>query len=103
MKLKGKAENFTRNYIPYRWIGVSTDQFRKLMEKLNLIIQLLALNLVRDMKTQKEKIIALHSLGIRPSKIAKLLNISDNYVNVTLSNFRKKQKKNENLKDLEET
>lgn len=68
------------------------EQFKELTYKLNLITRLLALNLVKDMKTQSEKIIVLASFGFGPSNIAEMLGTS-NTVSVALSNIRSKKKK----------
>jgi len=69
-------------------------QFEELKEKLNVITKLLALNLVRDIKIQKDQIIALSSFGFKPSEIAELLGTTANTVNVALSRARKKESKN---------
>jgi DNA-directed RNA polymerase specialized sigma24 family protein len=71
------------------------NQFKEMTNKIDLIIRLLALNLVKDLKVQKDKIIALSSFGFGPSEIAKLLGTTANSVMVTLSMIRKKTKKEE--------
>lgn len=67
-------------------------QFEALTKKLDIISRLLMHNLLRDMKTQKEKIITLSSLGFRPFEIAEMLGTTMNTVNVTLSRHRTKRK-----------
>jgi DNA-directed RNA polymerase specialized sigma24 family protein len=68
-------------------------QFEELTNKLNLITKLLALNLVKDFKIQKDQIIMLSSFGFQPSEIAELLGTTANTVNVVLSRARKKERK----------
>lgn len=64
-------------------------QFTMLNEKMEMIVRLLVLNLVKDMKTQKEKILMLDSLKFKPSEIARLLGTTSNSVSVTLYQFKK--------------
>lgn len=66
-------------------------QFQELKDKMNVITKLLALNIVRDMKVQKDKIITLSSFGFQPSQIAELLGTTANTVSVALSKSRKKK------------
>jgi DNA-binding NarL/FixJ family response regulator len=70
-------------------------QFNEIVGKMDLIVRLLAINLVKDLNVQKDKIIALSSFGLGPSEIAKLLGTTPNTVNVALSAIRKKAKKEE--------
>jgi len=70
-------------------------QFKEIMGKMDLIVRLLAINLVKDLKVQKDKIIALSSFGFGPSDIAKLLGTTPNTVSVALSEIKKKAKKEE--------
>jgi len=65
-------------------------QFEEIKEKIDLIIRLLALNLVKDAETQKDKIIALRNLGFKPAEIAEILGTTANTVRVTLSKIRRK-------------
>jgi len=67
-------------------------QFEEISGKLDLITRLLALNLVKDMKTQNEKILTLSSFGFGPTSIAEMLGTSSNTVNVALSKIRSKKK-----------
>jgi DNA-directed RNA polymerase specialized sigma24 family protein len=57
--------------------------------KMDQIIRLLALNLVKDMETQKEQILTLASFDFGPSEIAELIGTTSNTVNVTLSRAKK--------------
>lgn len=61
----------------------------EIIERLDLIIKLLAMNMMNDEGSQKDKIIQLSKIGLQPKEIANILNTSNNYVNVTLSNARK--------------
>jgi|YelNatPaOPRAMG01_1025707.scaffolds.fasta_scaffold45976_2 DNA-directed RNA polymerase specialized sigma24 family protein len=70
-------------------------QFKEITSKMDLIVRLLALNIVKDLKVQKDKIITLSSFGFGPSEIAKLLGTTPNTVSVALSGIKKKTKKEE--------
>lgn len=70
-------------------------QFKEITSRMDLIVRLLALNIVKDLKVQKDKIIALSSFGFGPSEIAKLLGTTPHTVSVTLSEMKKKAKKEE--------
>jgi len=78
-------------------------QFKEITRKMNLIARLLALNIVKDLKVQKDKIITLSSFGFGPSEIAKLLGTTPNAVNVTLSEMRKKVKKEKQTTEASQT
>jgi DNA-binding CsgD family transcriptional regulator len=65
-------------------------QFKELMNKIDLITRLFALTLVKDMKVQKDQIIALSNYGLESSQIAEILGTTANTVNVALSRERKK-------------
>jgi DNA-directed RNA polymerase specialized sigma24 family protein len=64
----------------------------EISKKMDRVIRLLALNLIKDMKTQKEKILTLSSFGFGPSEIAELLGTTSGTVSVALSQARKKKK-----------
>lgn len=64
-------------------------QFQAINKKIDMIIKLLAQNLVKDMKSQKEKIILLSSIGYKPKEIATLLGTSNNTVSVRIYEARK--------------
>jgi len=68
------------------------EQFKELNEKLDKIIRLLALGLVKDFNFQKEKIMMLSSLGYKPSDIAEFIGTTSNTVSVTIFNERKKER-----------
>ena len=68
---------------------MNDKQFTEILNKLDLLIQLLALNLVSE-KKQQNQIMLLSKVGMQPKEIAKLLDTTPNTVRVTLSRFRKK-------------
>lgn len=68
-------------------------QFKELKDKMDVITKLLALNIVKDVKVQKDQIITLSSFGLQPSQIADLLGTTANTVRVTLSTARKRKKR----------
>lgn len=74
-------------------MSMDEKQFKEMMDKMDSVIRLLALNCVRDLKVQKDKITALSLLGFGPSNIAEMLRTTSNTVNVTLSEARKGAKK----------
>ncbi|MGC1120509.1 MAG: sigma factor-like helix-turn-helix DNA-binding protein [Candidatus Methanofastidiosia archaeon] len=65
----------------------------EISRRMDRIIRLLALNLVKDMETQKEKILTLSSFGFSSSEIAELLGTTPGSVSVTLSRTKKKKGK----------
>lgn len=78
-------------------------QFKEITSKMDLVVRLLALNIVKNLKVQKDKIIALSSFGFGPSEIAKLLGTTSNTVNVALSEMRKMAKKEEHTAETSQT
>jgi len=70
-------------------------QFQAITNKMDLIARLLALDIVKDLKVQKEKIITLASFGFGPSEMAKLLGTTSHLVSVVLSDVKKKDKQEE--------
>jgi hypothetical protein len=67
------------------------NQYDKMIEKMDKISSLLALNLVKDCKMQKDKILLLSSLGYGVTDIAKLLNTTVGTVNQVLVKSRKEK------------
>jgi hypothetical protein len=61
----------------------------KIVAKLELLIRLQALSLVKEFGTAKEKIIFLSEVGLQPKEIADLLKTTPNHVSVTLSAARR--------------
>jgi DNA-binding CsgD family transcriptional regulator len=69
---------------------VDQAQYKELSSKMDTIIRLLALNVVKNIKKQNEKILYLTSYGFGPTEIANLIGTTANTVNVSLSKSRKK-------------
>ena len=63
-------------------------QFKKLNEKLNAVIRLLAIQSLSG-KTDKEAITALSAAGFPPKDIAELLGTTSNTVRVTLAKIKR--------------
>jgi DNA-directed RNA polymerase specialized sigma24 family protein len=63
---------------------------QKLYDRLIVISRLLAISLIRDVKSQQEKVRLLDEAGLSPYEIADLLEIKPVTVHVTLFNIRKK-------------
>lgn len=59
--------------------------------KMDRVAKLLALNLVKDMKKQKEQIAFLSDAGFQPKEIADILSTSSGNVRVTLHSIRKER------------
>jgi hypothetical protein len=74
---------------------MNDENFQK--ELLRRLDALLRLSVASNLKesSQTDKIIFLDNLGFAPKDIADLLNTTGNYVNVILSNSRRKNKKKE--------
>lgn len=68
---------------------VEIMDYEKVIERLDLIVKLLAMNILNDEGTQKEKVIKLSKIGMQPKEIANILNTSSNSVSVALSGARK--------------
>lgn len=71
---------------------MNDDQFEKLIERIDVLIKLTALNVLKD-KSPKEKVKTLSGLGLRPFEIARVIEKSLNYVNVALHRIRKEEEK----------
>jgi len=69
------------------------DQFTILVDKLDKLTKLIALQVVAGQPKEQDKIVLLDSIGFRPVEIDRLLNKSPGYANAALSNIRKKQNK----------
>lgn len=70
------------------------NENKNILEKLDMIIKLLALNQIKG-KDIGEQIIFLSKLGIANKDVADMLEKSQNTVNVTLSQHRRKNDKKE--------
>lgn len=71
---------------------MANDAKDKTEEKLDILIRLLALSLVKETKSMKDKILFLGGAGLPPKEIAELLQTTPNHVNVALSQARKSKK-----------
>lgn len=67
---------------------MSNNQFDKLVEKLDILIKLEALNAVRG-KTTTESVLILSEIGFGTSEIAKILGTTPNYVSKVKSENKK--------------
>lgn len=72
-------------------IIIEKSQFDGLVNKLDKIATLLALNIAKDCKTQKEKVLLLSSLNYSPTDVAKMLNTTLGTVTKDLSRSRKEK------------
>lgn len=61
-------------------------------KRLDVIIKLLAMSALKD-SSVTDKIYFLNKSGFSPKEIVDILNTTSNYVNVILSNMRKKERK----------
>jgi len=73
-------------------------QLAEISRKLDILIRLSAVELVRSSKTRKEQIAILSDVGLQPVHIAGILGTSRHSVNVVLSEIRKER----GTKDVEE-
>lgn len=64
----------------------------RIIERLNLLVKLSALNFLKD-KEFKEQVRVLSDIGLQPKEIAEILGKTPNNVRVTLSMIRKGKKK----------
>jgi DNA-directed RNA polymerase specialized sigma24 family protein len=79
--MKGKKKTIAKNGEP--WPAVSA--------KLDTLIRLSALNIVKGMETQKEQIAVLSDAGFQPKEIAHILRTTSGTVRVTLTAIRKER------------
>jgi len=75
----------------------------EISEKLDKVLRLLALDVVKAYEKEEEKIELLDSLGFRPIEIAKLLNKTQDNVNNRLNAIRKKREKTTKKTEPEKT
>lgn len=77
-------------------VMIESKQFQELLISLGRISDMLALSLVKDCETQKEKILALSSYGYNPADISRMLRTSANTVSNALSRAKKEKINKEN-------
>lgn len=75
----------------------------EISEKLDKVLRLLALDVVKAYEKEEEKIELLDSLSFRPIEIAKLLNKTQDNVNSRLNAIRKKREKTTKKAEPEKT
>ena len=63
----------------------------KIIEKLDLLVKLTAIDVLKDKKTLKEKVELLDNLNLGPTEIAKILGTNKNNVSVMLNYLKKKR------------
>lgn len=63
-------------------------QFDEINKKLDMVLRLLSLNLVKDLKSVMAKVEALSSCGFQPKEIAILLNKEPNNIHQILHKLR---------------
>jgi DNA-binding CsgD family transcriptional regulator len=71
---------------------MSAEQFDKIIERLDTLSRLLAINVLKEM-SQTERISLLVDFGFENKSIANLLGIKENIVRATKSNIAKTAKK----------
>ena len=67
----------------------------EISKRLDVLIRLTALNLVKDVKKQKDQIAILSDSGFRPKQIADILKTTSNTVSVALNAIRKERAEKE--------
>lgn len=72
---------------------MAEDLESQIVERLDTLIKLQALDMVRQFESQKEKIFFLARVGMRPKEIGELLETSPNSVSVTLAKAKANEKK----------
>jgi hypothetical protein len=72
-------------------VVVEQTQIDEIVKRLDLIVRLLSLNLVKDEKNLPQKVEALARFGFQPKEIASLLNKTPNHIHQVLHTLRKKQ------------
>ena len=72
---------------------MDNNQIDRVIKKLDLLLRLLAVDILGNIKTQKEKILKLSEFKFSPPQIAEILNVPLNSVHTTLSRARKQEEK----------
>jgi hypothetical protein len=72
-------------------MSLTNNLLKDISDKLDKIMRLLALETVKGIEKEMDKIELLDSLGFRPVEIAKLLNKNPNVITAHLSKIRKKR------------
>lgn len=69
------------------------NDFSEISRKLDVLIRLSAIGVIRGEKLQKDQIAILSDSGFKPKEIADILKTSSNNVSVTLVSIRKERTK----------
>lgn len=80
----------------------SNTLLSEISKKLDILTRLTALDLVKDIKEQKEKISILDEAGFEPKKIAEIIGTTGNNVRVTLHSIRKERATKESKESVKE-
>src|SRR2546426_3175332 len=79
------------------------DHLLEISNKMDTLIRLSALGLVKDLKKQRQQIELLSDAGFPPKQIADVLRTTRNTVSVALNSIRKERATNEKSEVAEET
>jgi hypothetical protein len=71
---------------------MASESNNEILAKLDMLVRLSALSMVKDIESSKDKILFLNKVGMQPKEIAELLRTTPNHVNVTLSKERSNRK-----------
>ena len=74
---------------------MNDSQFKQILDRLDVLAKLLALNLPGEM-SQQDKIKILADMNMQPKVIATILGTTRNTVSVTLNQIKKKDKSSKN-------
>ena len=74
---------------------------QQISSKLDTLIRLTALNLVKDTKIQRNQIALLSEAGFQPKQIAEIIGSNSNVVSVTLNSLKKKKIKQEDKQEIQ--
>jgi len=72
-------------------VAVDQKQFDEISKKLDMVLRLLSLNLVKDLKNVTEKVESLSMCGFLPKEIAILLNKEPNHIHQILHKLKAKE------------
>ena len=75
---------------------MNDSQFKQILDRLDVLAKLLALNLPGEM-SQQDKIKILADMNMQPKVIATILGTTRNTVSVTLNQIKKKDKSSQKL------
>jgi len=78
------------------------ELLKEISSKMDKILRLLTIDILKGIEKELDKIELLDSLGFRPIQIAKLLNKSQDNINVQLNKIRKKKESEAKSKETEQ-